>query len=107
MYGTKWLLKEAMRQQLPAENLRQRKQGFSVPIHDWFQGPLGELTVDLVRSGLTGTQALNANAVAALLGDHRQGRARHGHLLWRVLVFEVWRRVCYDQQPSGAPEVGL
>src|SRR5205085_8262704 len=37
---TKWILKQAYRQRLPAAVVRRRKQGFDVPLDAWFQGPL-------------------------------------------------------------------
>jgi len=105
-YETKWLLKEAMRSHLPAENLRQRKQGFSVPIHDWFQGDLGEQTVRLVEGSDAGPGHVSVDGVRRLLSDHRAGRRRNGHQLWRVLAFEVWKRVCLNGQSETAPEEG-
>lgn len=86
---TKWLLKRAMKNDLPPETMQQRKQGFSIPAAKWMQGALG----GEVLAGLDGdNQFLNAEAVRQMMALHREGKANFGHLLWRVYVWQVWRR---------------
>ncbi len=35
-----------MRDKLPPAVLRRKKEGFDIPIHDWFRGPLRPLLLD-------------------------------------------------------------
>ncbi len=84
---TKWLLKQAMGKDLPAETIQQRKQGFSVPVAKWMRGSLADETLARLE---TDDQFLNPETVQQMVAMHREGKANFGHLLWRVYVWGVW-----------------
>lgn len=86
---TKWLLKQAMRKDLPPETIKQRKQGFSIPVARWMRGPLADEVLARLDSN---DQFLNSETVRQMVAIHREGKANFGHLLWRIYVWEVWRR---------------
>jgi asparagine synthase (glutamine-hydrolysing) len=93
----KRLLKDALADRLPPETLRRGKQGFTVPLAEWFRGPLRTTLCDVldparVREG----GLLDAAAVGRLVRAHMAGEADHGRVLWALVVFEAWR-----QRPAG------
>ncbi len=90
---TKWLLKQAMRNDLPQETMRQRKQGFSIPVAKWMRGPLAD---EVAASVNNRDQFLNPESVRKMIALNREGKANFGHLLWRVYVWGVWRVVMRD-----------
>src|SRR5262249_45969798 len=45
---TKWILKQACRDQLPEDILRRPKHGFDIPIDAWLRGPLRPMFEDAV-----------------------------------------------------------
>jgi len=90
---TKWLLKQAMRNDLPQETMRQRKQGFSIPVAKWMRGPLGDEVSAYVNNR---DQFLNPESVRRMIALHREGKVNFGHLLWRVYVWGVWREMVRD-----------
>jgi asparagine synthase (glutamine-hydrolysing) len=88
---TKWIVKEAYRQQLPAEILGRRKQGFELPIDVWLRKPLREMFEDSVLAGNGPVRGLIDPAVVRrLFTAHGRGTGRHGHLLWSILVLARW-----------------
>jgi len=85
--------KHALRELLPRTLLRQRKQGFAVPIHRWFRRELRGHFEDVVL----GPSALNwrfldRKTVRDLRDAHVQGKENYGHHLWALLMFEHWLR---------------
>lgn len=86
---TKRLAKRAARALLPPALLRQRKQGFSVPIHRWFREELRGHFQDAVFAADARTAGLLDPRVArALFEAHQARRADLGHALWAILVLE-------------------
>lgn len=85
----KRMLREAFGDLLPAVLWRRRKQGFGVPLHDWFRGVLGER----LRGWLADDSGvLAAPVVQALLAEHGARRRDHGYRLWLIYVYLLWRR---------------
>ena len=88
---TKYILKKAVRDLLPAFVTRRGKKGFGVPVAEWLKVKLRPLARDLLspervrRAGV-----FNPNYVARLQDEHERGVANHRKLLWTLLMFELW-----------------
>jgi asparagine synthase (glutamine-hydrolysing) len=92
-WARKRVLKEAVRDLLPADLLNRRKRGFGVPLDRWFREDLrsyaeGTLTGSGARIG----QLVDHEAVRTLVAEHMGGRANHGHAIWSLLTLEVFLR---------------
>ena len=90
---TKWILREAMKQLLPAEILARPKIGFRVPVNEWFQSSMRDYLYD----HLTGTSSITNNyydktTLETILSEHVKGRQNHEKLLWSLLNLEIWHR---------------
>ncbi|HXJ77613.1 MAG TPA: asparagine synthase (glutamine-hydrolyzing) [Candidatus Methylomirabilis sp.] len=91
-WTTKYILKRALRNDLPSEVLTRRKQGFGVPLDSWLRGPLRRAMLDrldperLRRLGL-----FEPNAVSRLVAEHLAGRRNHRKALWALMMFDAWR----------------
>ena len=87
----KRLLKRAFAGYLPEEVLRHRKQGFGIPLGEWFRGPLADWTR---KSLLHGDQALggwfNTSQVERILNEHQSGKVDHGKRIWALLMLSLW-----------------
>ncbi len=97
---TKYILKQAMKDLLPPRILKQRKQGFSIPLQTWFSREL----YPLAKSFLTGSNSLsrryfNPRYVHWLLEEHRAGRQRFGSQLYALLSLEIWFRLHEKAHP--------
>ncbi len=84
----KQMLKLACGDLLPANIWTRRKQGFGVPIHDWFRKELGHELEELLAKD---SGPLNRAEVLALLEQHRQGLRDHGYRLWSLYIYLLWK----------------
>jgi len=88
----KYLLKKAVRGLIPDEIIDRRKQGFGVPIVEWFQQELG----DQIRQKLLEFSAahpyLHRDAVSRLLSTHC------GPLPWYLYNFVLWHQAWIEQE---------
>jgi asparagine synthase (glutamine-hydrolysing) len=94
---TKRVLREAVRQLLPAEILTRKKMGFPVPFGVWMRGPWKEVARDVlldVRSRQRGI--INPQAVEQLIAAHAAGRTNGADAIWSLLNLELWYRTHID-----------
>ncbi len=95
---SKYLLKRALRDHLPALILGRDKQGFGLPVGGWFRRELHPVARDLLLDPRTLRRGiLDGAAVQALLDEHVAGRANHGYRLWELLCLELWFRAYLDR----------
>ena len=85
----KWLLKKTMQRYLPDEVLYRPKQGFVMPIAQWFRGPLADSARAIGSSAvLARTGWFDAKRLSVIADDHIAGRSDHGRLLWQLLMLD-------------------
>ncbi len=85
----KWLLKKTMQRYLPDEVLYRPKQGFVMPIAQWFRGPLAESARAIGSSAaLARTGWFDRKRLGVIADDHIAGRSDHGRLLWQLLMLD-------------------
>jgi asparagine synthase (glutamine-hydrolysing) len=89
----KYLLKEAVRDLLPAEIVERPKSGMMVPVEAWFSGPLKNWAAERLLDGLGKMGLFHRQALEDLLAGKRGGlRPRRGIKLWLLLTLEAWLR---------------
>jgi asparagine synthase (glutamine-hydrolysing) len=89
----KVILKELMKEKLPAEILTRKKVGFDIPAHEWLRGPLRELLLESVGFG-TGEygHVFNAGAIESLVKRHLERQINAGYHLWGLLILFLWMK---------------
>ncbi len=92
---TKWALRQALRDVVPAPIVNRPKLGFPTPTKAWLRGPIGEWAGDVIGSSQTGHLLDKAYALR-LLGEHRAGRADHARKIWTVLMFCLWHQITVE-----------
>jgi asparagine synthase (glutamine-hydrolysing) len=103
---SKWLLKEAFREEIPEPLLDRRKQGFGIPLDEWFRGPLRELTADLLLVPSARLhEYLRPEALRTIAEQHTSGEVDHGQRLWALVMLELWHRRVVDPAPAAAGAV--
>ncbi|HEU4523045.1 MAG TPA: asparagine synthase (glutamine-hydrolyzing) [Thermoanaerobaculia bacterium] len=96
-WQTKLVLREALRDIIPAEILTRRKMGFPVPVGSWLRNSFGTLVDEFVTSPRAEARSLfDSNAVRQLAAEHRSGQLPHGTKLWLLLNLEIWQRIFID-----------
>lgn len=87
----KVLLKALAERYLPREIVHRRKQGFTVPVGEWFRGALRPLLRDTLAPSRLARQGLfDSAAVARMMSEHETGRRDRWKELWALLVFQLW-----------------
>jgi asparagine synthase (glutamine-hydrolysing) len=103
---TKKLFKDALRPWLPGAILDRPKQGFGVPIKEWFRGPLrslpGEVLLDPVA---TARGMFRSEYVEGLIADHQSGARDNAYRIWALVQLELWQRTFVDRLESGPLEL--
>jgi len=84
----KRVLKRAFNDVLPDSILERKKQGFDMPIGEWFKNELEEEFTETVSA--LDTDLLDTNAIMDSFAEHKDGRREHGKFLWSVYVFARW-----------------
>jgi asparagine synthase (glutamine-hydrolysing) len=80
----KYILKRAVKDVLPPAILNRPKQGFGVPIRDWFKGTLGAETRAVLDKFCRSTDFLDRGEVGRLLAEGRGAQS------WYLLNFALW-----------------
>jgi asparagine synthase (glutamine-hydrolysing) len=89
----KYILKRAYAGELPEAIRRRGKQGFSMPLKSWLNEEWNPLMRELLsESEMRATGLFEPQAVARFVREHEENRANHSHLLWALMVFQLWRR---------------
>lgn len=84
----KWLLKRAFADRLPDEIISRSKQGFGVPLDEWFRGELREFAQETLTR-LEARPPFRKGGPTGLLEEHVDGQD-HGYRMWDLLVLEQW-----------------
>ncbi len=87
-FSGKKMLRQAFSDLLPANIWNRRKQGFGVPIHDWFRKELGQEFEELLAKD---SGPINPAEALNLLRQHRQGERDHGYRLWSLYIYLLWK----------------
>lgn len=80
----KYILKKAVRGTIPDELIDRKKQGFGVPVYEWFFDKLGEKTRLELKSFCNETDFLDWNEIQILM-DRGNGQS-----VWYLLNFALW-----------------
>jgi asparagine synthase (glutamine-hydrolysing) len=83
-------LKRAVAQYLPPGITDRRKEGFSIPMKQWLRSELQPVMRDTLQSPRA-AELFDAARCRTLMDEHVQGTRNHAHLLWTLMVFELWR----------------
>jgi asparagine synthase (glutamine-hydrolysing) len=85
----KFSLKKLMEPHLPEDVLYRKKMGFSVPLADWFRGPLQQKLQDSVLSERMLSCGIFApEQLKRLVKDHISGLKDNSASLWTLMMFD-------------------
>ena len=89
----KFLLKEALRDRLPAKVLDRPKMGFSMPLARWLREDLsGLFERRALAEAMVLPELFDLEPIRQWWSEHRAGSHDHSRLLWSLLVLESWGR---------------
>ena len=103
---TKYILREAMRDFLPAEILSRSKMGFPVPIGRWFREAHRGIVEEFVLGDRAAARGLfDPSYVRAVAAEHAGGHRDHSERLWALANVEIWHRIFIDGEAPA--DVGV
>ena len=91
----RYLFKRAMKDILPGEILRKKKQGFGLPIAVWLRSDRAFQTMvkdTLFDAGARVGRLLQSAFIERLIAEHEEGSWDHADYVWRLFVLEMWLR---------------
>ncbi len=89
----KYLFKKVMRPVIGEEIVDRRKMGFSVPLGEWFRGPLRPMVEDLLFGpDACVRQWLHMPSVERMWRRHTSGMRWMEPIIWSLLMLEHWGR---------------
>lgn len=90
---TKRIVREALAPRLPQSVLARRKNGFRMPVTEWFRGPLRDSARELLLSpDSISSPYLDRATVALYLDEHANGQQNHEKTLWALFALETFLR---------------
>ncbi len=99
----KHILREVMRGKLPRRTLSKGKQGFSVPLRDWFRGRLREFVHDtLGDENSLPSSIFSRDYVQKILDEHQRSQADHANKIWLLLAFAAWHQQYRSPSSCGS-----
>jgi len=88
----KYLLRKLLAKKLPPIITNRKKQGFSIPMRQWIKTDLKYMLDNyLDQSKLRSDPYLNQDEIKKLVNEHLKNRANHNHLLWSLIVYQMWK----------------
>jgi len=85
----KRMIRDSFSNYLPPETWKKRKQGFSVPLSEWFCGELGNKLLRLLRDHKD--NSLSSSQIEAMLKKHRTGITDYSMGLWAIYSYLQWK----------------
>lgn len=84
----KYAFKKALEPYVDHSILYRPKMGFSIPIAQWFRGPLKEsLSTTILSDNMLDSGFFSVQALKNIINEHTAGRANHADALWCLLMF--------------------
>jgi len=98
----KYIFKTALEPHVRKEILYRPKQGFAVPLAEWFRGPLRQrLRETLGGPVLHDAGLFNMATVRTLLDQHQAGERDHSAALWALSMIESFLRQIHRSAVRG------
>lgn len=87
-WSGKRMLRRCFYELLPQHVWHRRKQGFAVPLNQWFRNGLQSTLNDMLNNT---TSPINKHFVQRMIAAHLDRRCNNGHRLWQLYVYLRWR----------------
>lgn len=86
----KYLLKKALKKRLPHDLLYRKKQGFGIPVNEWFRDSLKEYSREMLLSENAFPKGMfSQNGLKNLLDNHEK-TPKDGRRIWMLITLKLW-----------------
>jgi asparagine synthase (glutamine-hydrolysing) len=87
----KYIFKKALEPKLPEEVLYRSKQGFAIPLDQWFRRELKDMARSVILEKPDGI--LDPVFLKKIWNQHQNGTYDRSALLWATLMFRKWQQL--------------
>ncbi|MCG7360354.1 asparagine synthase (glutamine-hydrolyzing) [Roseomonas sp. ACRSG] len=102
----KYVVRKAVEPWLPPGLLDRPKQGFKMPLAQWFRGEFGRYARSVWHdSGASRAGYLDSAAVDQLFRQHATGAHDHSRILYAIAIFALWWQGRSTARPEWAGRV--
>lgn len=89
----KYIFKKAMRSHLPENILSHHKQGFGIPLKQWFNEDMKKYLHDVFfNKDAHAFEFLEKHYIRKIIQNHNAGTRDFSEKIWSLLFFETWLR---------------
>jgi asparagine synthase (glutamine-hydrolysing) len=89
----KYILKKAIKDLIPHENIHRGKMGFGVPVGNWFRKDLKDFLSDTLFSKASFSRGyFKPEAIDKMVKLHIGNKADYSSQLWALLCLELWHQ---------------
>ena len=89
---SKYILKKILYRYVPPELVNRPKQGFGVPLQEWFSQDLKQLYLEsLSPDKIKQRGILNPHTVNTLLKEYLNCNTANSDKLWLIFAFQMWQ----------------
>ncbi len=93
----KVILKDTFSDMFPPGMINRTKQGFGVPVGEWFKGPLKQDLLQTLNSERLKEQGIfQPDVVEEMMKQHFEESENHSFRLWTLYVFQKWYEKYYQ-----------
>ncbi|HVW66370.1 MAG TPA: asparagine synthase (glutamine-hydrolyzing) [Candidatus Peribacteraceae bacterium] len=90
---TKWIMREVVKDWLPAEILEKKKTGFRLPLNRWFRNDLKDFVDNKILEGSdVFWQMFDRSKVEVFLQQYRDSNVDYSDHVWALLWLSEWTR---------------
>ena len=87
----KKIIKDLLSNYLPYNLIDNSKEGFSVPIHNWLDGPLNNWTNELIQAEINDKDSLFDRSRLQEIFQNNNREIRLNQKKWTILMFLLWK----------------
>jgi len=104
----KYILRRAMRDELPISTLKEKKERFFVPIDRWFKGELNDLSKQLLSEENIKKQGVfDYRYIEKVFRNYKKSRLFYSRQLWSIMNFALWHKIYIEKHLNKIPNYSI
>lgn len=102
----KWLFRQAVRDIVPKQILRRKKQGFALPINEWLDSGLRGPAEELFRvSPILNSSFFRQRPIHRIISQHQLSRKVYKRQFWSLLTLALWHKIHIEDATTDIRKV--
>ena len=94
-FTTKYMLREAFKDELPEYLYDKKKLGYPVPIRVWLKKELYNWAYNIIDNNTV--KEINKDEILSMLKKHKDGVYDYSRKIWSMIIYILWYRLYVDK----------